>query len=261
MLSKIHPTAVIDDQAVIDENAIIGPYCVIGPKVVIKSGVELKSHVCIEGRTVIDENTVIYPFASIGQAPQDLKYFEEESETYVGKNCIIREYVTIQRGTKNGSMKTVVEDQCLLMVGCHVAHDCLVEMNVIMANYVSLAGHVHVEKHAVIGGHSAIQQFCRIGAHAMIGGMSGVDKDVVPYGLVKGERAVLAGLNLIGLRRFGFSGKEISKLQTVYSAVFGQSEIGFKDSLKLVTEEGELITHFKNFIFGQPNRPFCTPKI
>lgn len=261
MLSKIHPTAVIDKQAIIDETAIIGPYCVIGANVILKAHVELKSHVCVEGRTTIDENTVVYPFASIGQAPQDLKYFEEESETYIGKNCTIREYVTIQRGTESGNMKTILEDHCLLMVGCHVAHDCIVEKNVIMANYVSLAGHVHVEKNAVIGGHSAIQQFCRIGAHAMIGGMSGVDKDVVPYGLVKGERAVLAGLNLVGLRRFGFNSKEILKLQALYSAVFEQSEISFKDYIKKITDEGELITHFKNFVLDKPNRPFCVPKV
>lgn len=261
MLSKIHPTAIINEQAIIDETAIIGPYCIIGSKVTIKAGVELKSHICIDGRTIVDENTVIYPFSSIGQAPQDLKYFEEESETFIGKNCTIREYVTIQRGTKKGGMKTIVEENCLLMVGCHVAHDCIVEKNVIMANYVSLAGHVHVGKHAVIGGHSAIQQFCRIGSHAMVGGMSGVDKDVIPYGLVKGERAVLAGLNLIGLRRFGFENKEISKLQSVYSSVFQQNEFSFKDCIKQITEEGELVNSFKNFILCQPNRPFCTPKI
>ena len=257
MSSKIHNTAVIDKKACVDDTAEIGPYCVIGEGVKIGCGVKLKNHVCVEGKTTIDEGTVIYPFASIGQSPQDLKYDEEESKTYIGKNCKIREYVTIQRGTKDDKMLTSVSDNCLLMVGCHVAHDCVVEKNVVLANYVSLAGHVTVEQNAVIGGHSAIHQFCRIGKHAMVGGMSGVDKDVVPYGLVKGERAFLVGLNLVGLRRFGFKNAEILGLQKAYKTFFENNKEVLEDNLK---ETNTLIEEFKKFISLKSNRPICTPK-
>lgn len=259
-MGNIHPTAVIDASAKIDSTAKIGPYCVIGSEVTIKKDVILKSHVCIEGETIIDEGTIIYPFASIGQAPQDLKYEDENSKTYIGKKCTIREYVTIQRGTKSDAMQTVVGNHCLLMVGCHVAHDCIVEDHVVMANYVSLAGHVHVGQHVVIGGHSAIQQYCRIGSHAMIGGMSGVDKDVIPYGLVKGERAVLSGLNLVGLRRFGFENKDIISLQNVYKQIFSDNKTPLKEKISLIQQKNQMIDHFKKFITEQDNRPFCLPK-
>ena len=221
MSKNIHPTAIIEDGANIGANVSIGPYCVIGKDVTLHDNVTLKSHVAVDGLTTIGEGTVVYPFASLGSAPQDLKYAGERSELVIGKNNTIREHVTMNPGTKDGGMKTVVGDNCLFMMATHVAHDCVIGNNVIMANNATLGGHVIVGDHAVIGGLAAVHQFVRIGAHAVIGGMSGVENDVIPYGRVKGERAHLAGLNLIGLERRGFDKDKIRLLQRAYNSLFG----------------------------------------
>lgn len=219
---SIHPSAIVDKHASIASEVEIGPYCVIGPNVQLEKNVTLKSHVVIEGDTRIGEGTTVFPFASLGTAPQDLKYAGENSQLIIGKNNIIREHVTMNPGTKSGTMKTIIGDNCLFMMASHVAHDCVIGNNVIMANNATLAGHVNVGSHVVIGGLAAVHQWIRIGDHAVIGGMSGVESDVIPYGRVKGERAFLAGLNLIGLERRGFSKEEIKNLQRAYNQLFGE---------------------------------------
>ena len=213
MVSSIHPTAIIEKSVKIGKNVRIGPYCVLTEQVELDDGVELISHVTLAGRTKIGKETKIYPFSSIGHPTQDLKYKGEPSTLTIGAHNIIREYVTIQAGTAGGIMKTEVGDHCLLMASTHVAHDCILGNRVIMANNATLAGHVIIEDHVIIGGLSAIHQFVRIGAHAIIGGMSAVEHDVIPYGAVKGERANLYGLNLIGLKRRGAGGVLIKILK------------------------------------------------
>lgn len=219
-MSKIHPTAIIDPGAVIGNDVTIGPYCVVGPNVKLGDRVELKAHVVVDGHTTIGDGTRIFPFASIGSAPQDLKYRGEPSELIIGKNNTIREHVTMNPGTETGAMKTIVGDDCLFMVSVHVAHDCVIGNRVIMANNATLAGHVQVGDHVLIGGLSAVHQFVRIGSFAVIGGMSGVESDVIPYGRVKGDRAYLAGLNLIGLERGGFGKDAVKTLQKAMKQLF-----------------------------------------
>ena len=196
----IHKTAIINNNAKISESAEIGPYAVIGPNVVIEANVKIHSHVNISGNTIIGKNNQIYPFASIGNDPQDLKYNGEETKLIIGKNNKIREYVTINPGTAGGGGITSIGDNCLLMISSHIAHDYKVGNGVIIANNVPLGGHAVIEDNVVIGGNSAVQQFTRIGKMAMIGGMTGVLHDVIPYGLSTGNRNSLQGLNLIGLR-------------------------------------------------------------
>lgn len=223
MTTEIHPTAVIEKGAELGEGVRIGPYCVIGPNVKLGNNVILKSHVAVDGYTTIGDGTVIFPFASIGHAPQDLKYMGEKSELIIGNNNKIREHVTMNPGTqadRGNRMKTVVGDNNLFMVGSHVAHDCTIGSNVVMANNATLAGHVEIGDFVIIGGLAAIQQFVRIGPYAMIGGMSGVEHDVIPFGLVKGERAYLAGLNYIGLGRRGFTKEQVQALMRAFEQIF-----------------------------------------
>ncbi len=222
-MTDIHPTAVIEEGAQLGKNVKVGAYCVVGPNAKLGEGVDLKSHVVVAGWTTIGEGTVVYPFASLGHAPQDLKYAGEKSELIIGKRNTIREHVTMNPGTDGGGLKTVIGDNCLFMTASHVAHDCIIGNNVIMANNATLAGHVHVGDHCVLGGLSAVHQFVRIGAHAMIGGMSGVENDVIPFGLVKGERAHLAGLNYVGLERRGFTKEQIRTLLKAFKAIFEDS--------------------------------------
>lgn len=219
-MPQIHPTAVVSKGARLAGNVAIGPYCVVGDEVVLNAGVRLAAHVVIDGKTTIGEGTRIFPFASIGLEPQDLKYNGEASSLAIGRHNTIREYVTINPGTAGGGMVTRIGDHCLLMVGAHVAHDCQVGNDVIMANNATLAGHVVVEDHARLGGLCAVHQFVRIGRHAMIGGMSGVERDVIPYGQVMGDRARLTGLNIIGMQRAGFSREDIQELRSAYQLLF-----------------------------------------
>ncbi len=224
MSTLIHPTAIIDPNATLGTNVSVGAYSIVGADVTLEDHVTLKSHVCVEGQTLIGEGSIIYPFAAIGTQPQDLKFGGETSRLIVGQNCSIREHVTMHTGTEGGGMETRTGDHCLFMVGVHVAHDCVIGNNVIMANNATLGGHVVVGDHVLIGGLSAVHQFIRIGDHAVIGGMSGVESDVIPYGRVKGERASLAGLNLIGLGRNGFSKSDIRVIQKAFSQLFSDQE-------------------------------------
>ena len=221
----IHKTAIVDPKAKISSNITIGAYSVIGPDVEIDKNTIIHSHVNISGHTKIGKENKIYPFASIGNDPQDLKYNGEETRLIIGDKNTIREYVTINPGTIGGGGKTLIGDNCLFMISSHIAHDCLVGNNVILANNVPLGGHAIIEDNVVIGGNSAVQQFTRIGKMAMIGGMTGVLNDVIPYGLSTGNRNCLQGLNLIGLRRSKFENKEILGLSEAYKEIFATKNI------------------------------------
>lgn len=262
MQTKIHPTAVIDPAAQIGANVAIGPYCVIGPKVKLGDGVRLLSHVAVDGVTSIGAGTVVYPFASLGHQPQDLKFKGEASSLEIGKNNQIREHVTMNPGTEGGGMVTRVGDNCLFMVASHVAHDCQIGNHVILANNATLAGHVTVGDYAIIGGLSAVHQFVRIGAHAMIGGMSGVENDVIPYGTVKGERAHLAGLNLVGLERRGFGKEDVQALRSAYRMLFAP-EGTMAERLEEVArqyKDQEHIGSVVEFIRSRSSRALCQPR-
>lgn len=261
MNTNIHPTAIVDPSAKLGVNVTIGPYSIVGPKVELHDNVELKSHVVVDGITKIGEGTIIFPFASIGSAPQDLKFHGEESELIIGKNNRIREHCTMNPGTESGAMKTIVGDNGLFMMSTHVAHDCVVGNNVIMANNATLAGHVIVGDHVLIGGLSAVHQFIRIGSYAVIGGMSGVESDVIPYGRVKGERAFLAGLNLIGLERNGFAKDQVRNLQRAMNQLFGD-EGTFDERIEFVAQnfvEDKAVMEMISFARGKDRFPLCAP--
>lgn len=221
-MSEIHPTAVVDPKAEIGKGVVIGPYCIVESGVTLEAGVKLHAHVVVGGNTRVGAETEIYPFASIGLPPQDLKYAGESSELIIGRRNRIREHVTMNPGTSEGGMITRLGDDCLLMVGAHIAHDCHVGNFVVMANNATLGGHVVVGDFAILGGLAAVHQFVRIGRHAIIGGMSGVENDVIPYGSVMGDRAKLSGLNVIGLKRRNFAKDEIHNLRTAYRMLFAE---------------------------------------
>ena len=256
----IHKTSIIDSKAKIDTDVEIGPYCVIGPKVEIKSNTIIHSHVNISGKTIIGKENKIYPFSSIGNHPQDLKYNNEETDLVVGDNNTIREHVTINPGTIGGGGKTKIGNNCLFMISSHIAHDCVVGNNVIIANNVPLGGHSILEDNVVIGGNSAVQQFTRIGKMAMIGGMTGVLHDVIPYGLSTGNRNSLQGLNLIGLRRAKFENKDILGLSDAYKEIFATKNINENISkLNGSFKENPLVMDIIDFITKDKKRSICTP--
>lgn len=262
MTVTIHPSAIVDPAAKLGEGVDIGPFCVVGPDVTLGDGVRLVSHVAVDGRTSIGADTVIYPFASIGHRPQDLKFHGEPSELVIGARNQIREHVTMNPGTEGGGMLTRVGDDGLFMMGSHVAHDCVVGDHVIMANNATLGGHVTLGDYVIIGGLSAVRQFVRIGSHAMIGGMSGVENDVIPFGLVMGDRARLAGLNLVGLERRGFKKDDIHALRAAYRMLFGP-EGTFAERVDEVGRDfGEraLISDVLSFIRAKEARSLCQPR-
>src|SRR5271170_1265444 len=261
-MAEIHPTAVVAPEASLARDVVVGPFCIVGKYVALHSGVTLRAHVVVDGHTTIGKGTRIFPFASIGLEPQDLKYCGEESSLIVGCRNTIREYVTMNPGTTGGGMVTRIGDDCLFMVGTHIAHDCQIGDHVIMANNTTLGGHVIVEEYAFLGGLCAIHQFVRIGRHAMIGGMSGVERDVIPYGQVMGDRARLTGLNIIGMQRRGFSREDIQALRNAYHFLF-HSEGTLSDRV------GETAARFAGigpveeiikFIRADSSRAICQPK-
>ena len=255
----IHKTAIIDPKAKIASNVEIGPYCVIGPNVEIGENTVIYSHVNISARVKIGKGNKIYPFVSIND-PQDLKYNGEHTNLTIGDNNKIREYVTINPGTVNGGGKTVIGNNCLFMISSHVAHDCHVGNNVIIANNVPLGGHVIIEDNVVIGGNSAVQQFTRIGKMAMIGGMTGVLHDVIPYGLSTGNRNSLQGLNLIGLRRAKFKNKDILGLSEAYKEIFATKNIYENlSNLNDYFQENPLVKDVIKFITKDKKRSICSP--
>ena len=256
----IHQTSIIDQEAKISKSAKIGPYSIVGPQVVIENNVEIHSHVNISGNTRIGEGTKIFPFASICTQPQDLKYKGEKNSLIIGKNNIIREYVTINPGTEGGGGITSIGNNCLFMVSSHVAHDCKIGNNVIIANNVPLGGHVTIEDSVVIGGNTAVQQFTRIGRLAMVGGMTGVLKDIIPFGLSFGNRNYLKGLNLIGLRRNKYENKEIIELDKAYKKIFSSKNL--HENLSKINGEfkgNKLVQEVTKFISKDKKRPICSP--
>ena len=256
----IHKTAIIDSNAKISKNVKIGPYSIIGPNVEIDDETEIQSHVNIIGYTKIGKKNKIYSFASIGNDPQDLKFQGEETKLEIGDNNKIREYVTINPGTKGGGGITRVGDNCLFMVSAHIAHDCIVGNNVILANNVPLGGHAQIDDDAIIGGNSAVQQFTRVGKSAMIGGMCGVVRDIIPYGIAHGNRSVLQGLNLIGLRRKNIPNKEIMILSNAYKEIFKNENLTENlNNLSNEFKENELVQEVIKFIEEDKKRPICTP--
>ena len=256
----IHNSSVIESGAKIGKNVKIGPFCYIGPKVQISDGAELASNIHIEGNTKIGRKTKIFPFASIGTSPQDLKYKGETNSLEIGENNTIREYVTINPGTEGGGSKTIIGNNCLFMISSHVAHDCNIGNDVVIANNVPLGGHVTVEDSVVIGGNSAVQQFTRIGRLAMIGGMTGVLKDVIPFGLSFGNRNYLRGINIIGLKRKKYENKKIMELDSAFKKIFSSKNL--HENLSKINGEykgNDLVAEVINFISKDKKRPICTP--
>lgn len=259
--TQIHATAIIEDGAQIGAGCNIGPYCIVGPHVTLGENITLKAHVVVDGHTTIGEGTTIYPFASVGTAPQDLKYAGEPSELIIGKNNTIREHATMNPGTKDGGMKTVVGDNNLFMMATHVAHDCIIGNNVIMANNATLGGHVVVGDRVLVGGLAAVHQFVRIGAYAVIGGMSGVESDVIPFGRVKGERASLAGLNLVGLERGGFDKEQIKTIQHAFKGIFnGEGNLDQRlDKVAEQNDNNDLVSQIIDFARHREKFGLCQP--
>ena len=234
--STIHPTAVVSPRARIGNNCQIGPYSIIGDDVELEDDVKLDSHCVVDGHTFIGEGTRVFPFVSIGLAPQDLKYSGEPSITRIGRRNMIREFVTIHRGTKGGGMLTQIGDDCLLMAQAHVAHDCVLGNGVIMANAATLAGHVIIEDNANVGAYSGVHQFCRVGKEAYIGGYSVVVKDALPYALTVGNHARCYGLNTTGLKRRGHSREAIKSLHRAFHLLLA-SKLNTSQALEKIGEE------------------------
>ena len=256
----IDKTAIVDPKAKISNNVEIGPYSIIGPDVEIGENTKIHSHVNISGITYIGKENKIYPFASIGNDPQDLKYKGEPTKLTIGNKNTIREYVSINPGTIGGGSQTTIGNNCLLMVSSHVAHDCLISNNVILANSVAIAGHAKIDDGVIIGGNSAVQQFTRIGKMAMIGGMTGVSRDVIPYGLSTGNRNFLNGINIIGLRRDKIQNKEIIGLTEAYKEIFKSKNLSENISkLNGKFKDNILVKEVLEFINKDKKRPICTP--
>jgi UDP-N-acetylglucosamine acyltransferase len=235
-MQNIHPTAIVSQQAQIGSDCYVGPYTIIGDEVALGDSVRLESHAVVEGRTEIGAGTHVYPFVSIGLASQDLKYKGEPARTVIGRNCSIREFVTVHRGTEGGGMLTEIGDDCLIMAQAHVAHDCLIGDRVIMANGATLAGHVIVENGANIGAYSGVHQFCRVGREAYVGGYSVVVKDALPFALSVGNHARCYGLNITGMKRRGHTKEVIDALHHAFHLLLN-SRLNTSQALQAIREE------------------------
>lgn len=261
-MTQIHPTAIVSPRAELADSVAVGPYCIVGDNVRLGDNVVLRSHVVIEGYTNIGAGCKFYPFATIGLPPQDLKYKGEPSRIEIGASSIFREHTTVHPGTNGGGLLTKVGANCLVMVAAHIAHDCDVGNNVVMANNATLGGHVHVGDFAVLGGLAGVHQFVRIGHHAMVGGLSGVENDVIPYGSVMGNRAYLSGLNIIGLKRRGFSRDDIHALRAAYRLMFAE-EGTMAERLQDVAEmfkNNAPVMEIVHFIQTDSSRAVCQPQ-
>jgi len=260
--TAVHPSALVDPSAELGEDVEIGPYCIVGPAVRLGDRVQLKSHVVIEGATEIGADTVICAFANLGGPPQHLAHKGEATRLIVGEHNTIREHVTMHTGTVMGGGVTRVGSHSLFMVASHVAHDCIVGDHVVFANNATLGGHVTVGDFAILGGLSAVHQFCRIGHHAMIGGMTGVEHDLIPYGMAVGDRARLVGLNLRGLQRRGFGSDDIQGLRRAYKVLFGDTGT-FAERLEQVAGEFAEVPpamEVVDFIRAQSSRRIVQPE-
>ena len=260
-MSNIHPSAVIEEGAQIDPSVKIGPFCVVGPQVVLKADVELKSHVVVTGQTEVGAGTVIFPFAVIGEIPQDLKFKGEASRLVIGERNRIREHVTMNCGTEGGGGVTRVGDDGLFMAGCHIAHDAIVGNRVIVVNNAAVAGHCMLEDDVIIGGLSGIHQWVRIGQGAIIGAVTMVTNDVIPYGLVQAPRGDLDGLNLVGLKRAGVARSDITALRAAFQ-MLAQGEGTFSDRARRLGDEtqSDYVRQIVDFVMADTGRHFLTPK-
>lgn len=260
-MSNIHPSAVIEDGAQIDPSAKIGQFCVVGSEVIIGENVELKSHVVVAGRTDVGDGTVIFPFAVIGEIPQDLKFKGEQSALIIGKRNRIREHVTMNVGTEGGGGVTRIGDDGVFMAGCHIAHDAIIGDRVIIVNSVAIAGHCILEDDVIIGGLSGVHQFVRIGRGAIIGALTMVTHDVIPYGLVQAPRGELEGLNLVGLKRRGVARTDITALRAAFK-MLAQGEGTFNDRAERLGAETEsaYVKEIVDFVMGDTDRSFLTPR-
>ncbi|MEP7240400.1 MAG: acyl-ACP--UDP-N-acetylglucosamine O-acyltransferase [Devosia sp.] len=262
MGAQIHPTAIVEAGATIGDGAKVGPYCLVGSGVTLGDGVELVSHVVVAGLTRIGPQTRIFPFASIGHHPQDLKYHGEASRLTIGARCQIRENVTVHTGTAGGMMETVIGDDCLLMTSAHVAHDCRIGNDVVIAAYVAIAGHCVIGDHVAFGGLCGVHQYVRIGEQAFVGAHSMVDADVIPYGMAVGNRARLAGLNLVGLKRRGFDREVIHSLRAAYRLIFsseGPLQERLEDAATIFATEPAVL-EIVNFVVAAKDRPLTQPR-
>jgi UDP-N-acetylglucosamine acyltransferase len=258
----IHPSAIVASGAKLGSGVVVGPYCIVGEHVTLHDDVRLISHAVVDGHTEIGEGSEVFPFASVGHRPQDLKYRGEESRLVIGKRTVIRESATINPGTAAGRMETRIGDDCLIMANAHVAHDCILGNHVIMANYVGIAGHAVVGDYVTFGGICVVHQYVRIGSHAFIGAQSMVDADVIPYGMALGNRANLAGLNLVGLKRRKFEREAIHSLRAAYRMIFaseGTLRERVEDAAELFKEE-PMVQDVVKFIASASDRPICLPK-
>ena len=259
--ASIHPSAVVENGANIAAGCQIGPFCHVGPEVTLHEGVVLKSHALVTGLTEIGAETVIFPFANIGDIPQDLKYAGEKTQLIVGKRNRIREGVTMNTGTDGGGGITRVGDDNLFMTGAHVGHDAIVGNHVVVANQSAIAGHCIIEDGVIIGGLSGIHQFVRIGRGAIIGAVTMVTNDVIPYGLVQGPRGALDGLNLVGLKRRGVAKEDITALRAAYQAL-AQGEGAFQERARRLSEEApnsQYVRDVVDFVLKGSDRSFLTP--
>lgn len=258
--ARIHRSAVVEDGAEIGAGCVVGPFCLIGPQVRLGARVEVKSHAVLTGRTEIGDDTVIYAFAVIGEIPQDLKFNGEDTRLTVGARCRIREHVTINTGTEGGGGVTAIGDDCLIMAGAHVAHDCQVGNRVIMVNSAALAGHCAIGDGAIIGGLSGVHQWVRIGQGAIIGAITMVTHDVIPYALVQGPRGELDGLNLIGLKRRGVDRADITALRAAFQ-MLKQGDGAFQERARRLGEDTEsrYVRDIVDFVTADSDRGFLTP--
>jgi UDP-N-acetylglucosamine acyltransferase len=262
MSNSVHPSAIVEPGARLGDDVKVGPYCLVGADSVLEDGAELISHAVVTGRTRIGARTRVYPFASIGHQPQDLKYAGEPSRLEIGSDTTIREHVTINPGTAGGGMLTRIGDHCLLMIGVHVGHDCRVGDNVILSNNAGLAGHCQVDDFAILSGHAGVTQYVHVGAHAFVGGMTKVDKDVIPFGTVTGNPATLSGINLVGLKRRGFDREAIHRLRAAYRMIFsseGTLRERVEDAAELFSDE-PLVQDVVGFVLEAKDKPLTLPR-
>jgi UDP-N-acetylglucosamine acyltransferase len=260
-MSKIHHTAIIESGASIGADVEIGAFCVIGPEVSLGDGSILHSHVSVAGNTTIGANARIFPFASVGNAPQDLKFKGEKTRLEIGSHVTIRENVTVNPGTEGGGGVTRLGDHVSLLAGAHIAHDCIIGDHVVLVNGAMVAGHCVIGEHVIIGGGSGLHQFVRVGPHAFAGGMSAIAADVIPYGMVLGNRAKLTGLNIVGLKRRGFSRDAIHALRQAYRLLFA-NEGTLRERAEDVAKSfaGQpLVEEILAFINADSDRPLCMP--
>ena len=260
-MTNIHPTAVIADGAKIASDVVIGPYSIIGADVSLASNVKINAHVIVDGNTSVGAGTEIFPFSAIGMIPQDKKFSGEDSSLVIGENNVIRENVTMNPGTSGGGGVTKIGSHGLYMVGSHIAHDCIIGDHVILANNATVAGHCHIGDHVILGGLCALHQFVRVGDYAFVGGMTGVEADIIPFGLAMGNRAALAGLNLVGMRRHNIPREQIHAVRKAYKDLFADNGV-FMERVESVDQEigeDESVQKIISFIKSASDRSFCVP--